>query len=275
MMSSSGAHISQTLKFNDMKTFGSVMVALAMMIFATSVSAKGFQDVHGRIGQYDLYSVTNGMGVSLGYVHSAYRASDWTTDEVRKTDGLNGFNVGVNRDFSIYEDMLFVQPGVVYTYLHDSRKTSVSGSKTEGEWNEHYLSIPLKIKYEVPVLGTLSAFVMAGPTLVCGVSSKMTYRARISNSENAALSYNVYTGKIRTNNAMTEPLETIIAAELPAARYRRADLQLGLSAGVRFNEKLEGQIGYDWGLRNRYKGKSIDDVEMHRQQFYITVGVRF
>ena len=269
--------ISKTLKFIDMKRLGSVVVALAMMACAaTSVSAKGgFRHGHKHMGQYDLYTITDGMGVSFSYVHSAYRISDWATDEVRKSDGLDGFNIGVTKDFPIYENMLFLQPGVVYTYLNDSRNMAVLGGRVVGDWNEHYLSIPLKLKYEVPVMDRLCVFATAGPTLVGGVSSSMKYRARINDSVNAALSYNVYSGKVRTNDAMSEALKADISSQLPAARYRRADLQLGLSAGVRFSEFLEGQIGYDWGIGNRYKDETLDDLKMRRQQFYITVGVRF
>lgn len=260
-----------------MKRLGTVIVALAMMVCATSVSAKGFRPGrgHGHMGQYDLYTITSGMGVSFGYVHSAYRVSDWATDDVRKSDGLDGFNIGVTKDFSIYEHMLFLQPGIVYTYLNDSRNMSEAGVRVVGDWNEHYISIPIKLKYDVPVTDDLCVFAMAGPTLVAGVSSSMKYRARIGDSANAALSYNVYSGKVRTNDAMSEPLKTFISGQLPGSRYRRADLQLGLSAGVRFSEFLEGQIGYDWGVGNKYKDETLEDLKMRRQQFYITVGVRF
>lgn len=258
-----------------MKRLGTVIVALAMMVCATSVSAKGFRHGHSHMGQYDLYSITDGMGVSFSYVHSAYRLSDWATDDVRKTDGLDGFNIGITKDFRIYENMLFIQPGVVYTYLNDSRNMSEAGVRVVGDWDEHYLSIPVKLKYEVPVMDNLCVFAMAGPTLVGGVSSSIKYRARINDSANAALSYNVYSGKVRANDAMPEILKTAIDTQLPGSRYRRTDLQFGLSAGVRFSEILEGQIGYDWGIGNRYKDETLDDLKMRRQQFYITVGVRF
>lgn len=263
------------LKFKNMRRLGYAVVALAMMVCATSASAKGFRPGHRHMGQYDLYTITSGMGVSFSYVNSAYWLSDWATDEVRKTDGLNGFNVGVTKDFSIYENMLFLQPGIVYTYLNDPRNTSILSERVVGDWNEHYLSIPIKIKYEVPVLDNLCVFAMAGPTIVGGVSSSIKYRARINDSANAALSYNVYSGKVRTNDAMPETLAAAINGQLPDSRYRRADVQLGLSAGVRFSEFLEGQVGYDWGLINRYKDDTLDDLKMRRQQFYITLGVRF
>ena len=47
------------------------------------------------------------------------------------------------------------------------------------------------------------------------------------------------------------------------------------SVGIRFLEIMEAQIGYDWGLVNKYKGETLDDLRMRRQQLYISVGLRF
>ena len=74
---------------------------------------------------------------------------------------------------------------------------------------------------------------------------------------------------------MPDFIEGLIESQFPETRYRRADVQLGASAGVRFFEILEAQIGYDWGLVNKYKGETLDDLKMRRQQFYISVGLRF
>jgi hypothetical protein len=119
---------------------------------------------------------------------------------------------------------------------------------------------------------------MGGPSLVAGLSSSMKYRARVDvlgESVNAAISYNFFNGKVRTNDGMPDFLQKAIEQQFPEARYRRSDVQLGLSAGVRLFEVLEAQIGYDWGLVNKFRGETIDDLKMRRQQFYISVGVRF
>ena len=129
-----------------MKRLFNVLLVIALMLSATSVSARGFRN--GHRGYHDFYTVTDGMGISAGYAHSAYRLSDWATDEVKKADGLNGLNFLVTKDFSIYEDMIFLQPGVGYTYLNDSRNMSEGTVRIIGDWDEHYLSIPVKIKYD-------------------------------------------------------------------------------------------------------------------------------
>lgn len=235
-----------------------------------SVVLAGLSDAYAQN-----YNLSEGLGLSFGYVHSAYRISDWATDEVETADGLDGFKIGLTKDFPIIDRALFLQTGLQYTYQNDSKNESESGIRIIGDWNEHYLDIPLKVKYEIPVTQDLGIFVMGGPTFVAGLSSTMKFRARIDDSVNAAISYNLYSGKVRTNDGMPDFIESGLEAMFPEARYRRADVQLGGSVGVRFMDILEAQIGYDWGLVNKYKGETLDDLAMRRQQFYISVGLRF
>ncbi len=251
-----------------MKKLLASIISVAMIVNVFDASAQGYR----RPGHHrDMYTAADGLGITFGYVHSAYRLSDWATDDVETSDGLDGFNIGLTKDFALVDRALFLQSGLVYTYQNDSKNTKVGTAKLIGDWNEHFLSIPIKIKYEVPVIENLCIFVMGGPTLVGGLASNMKYRAKIG-EENMAISYNCFSGKIRSNNDL---LENLVGDQFHETRYRRADVQLGASAGVRLFDILEAQIGYDWGLVNKYKGETDDDFKMHRQQFYISVGLRF
>ncbi len=249
-----------------MKKILTAFIALAMLASFTDASARGRH--HGP--RYDVYDFADGLGVSFGYVHSAYRLSDWATDKVDTHAGLDGFNIGLTKDFTLIDRALYLQTGLVYTYQNESDNIN-DGLRIVGDWNEHYLSIPIKVKYEVPVMQNLSVFVMGGPTLVEGLASTMKYRASVDGI-NAAVSYNCFNGKVRSNN---DALNAVLGGQFPNERYRRADVQLGASAGVRFFEAFEAQIGYDWGLVNKLKGDNIADLKMRRQQFYISLGLRF
>ncbi len=250
-----------------MKRFLTSLIAVVMLFSFTDASAQGRRPRPHR----DIHTVSDGLGVSFGYVHSAYRLNDWATDDVETSDGLDGFNLGLTKDFRIIDRTLFIQTGLVYTYQNDDLNEKIAGQTVYGDWNEHFISIPLKVKYEIPVLHNLSVFVMGGPTFVGGLASQMKYRATIAN-ENVAVSYNTFSGKVRSNS---EALKAIVGDRFPQMRYRSADVQLGFSAGVRFMDILEAQIGYDWGLVNKYKGENFTDLKLHRQQFYIGVGLRF
>jgi len=254
-----------------MKRFLTLIMAFAVLVSFSDASARGF----GSMKKHSHNHAADGLGVTFGYVHSAYRVSDWATDEVETSDGLDGFHVGLTKDFSLIPQALYLQTGLLYTYQNDSRNMTESSIRVIGDWNEHFLSIPIKVKYEVPVLSNLSIFAMAGPTLVEGLSSSVKHRARIGDGINAAVSYNFFTGKVRTNDEMPDFISDLIEGQYPETKYRRFDVQLGGAVGVRFMEIFEAQIGYDWGLINKYKGETLDDLMMRRQQLYISVGLRF
>ncbi len=251
-----------------MKRFLTSIIAIVMLVSFTDASAQGHR--HSRPHR-DLHTASEGLGINFSYVHSLYRLNDWATDNVKTSDGLDGVNFGITKDFGLIDNALFLQTGLVYTYQNDNLNEKMASTVVYGDWNEHFLSIPLKVKYEIPVLHNLSVFVMGGPTFVGGLASQMKYRARI-NDENVAISYNCFSGKVRSNNDF---LDDIVSGNFHEMRYRRADVQLGFSAGVTFMEILEAQIGYDWGLVNKYKGENFTDLKMRRQQFYIGIGLRF
>ena len=113
-----------------MKRFFSVIVALVMLAGATSASAQGHR--HGHGGHHDVYSVADGLGISFGYVHSAYRLSDWATDEVETMDGLDGFNIGLTKDFPLIRSDA-IPPDRSRIYLSERLQKHVGiGSETCG-----------------------------------------------------------------------------------------------------------------------------------------------
>ncbi len=242
-----------------------VVMVLACFTDATAARRPG----HRPHYRYENFS--NGLGFSFGYVHTAYRLSDWATDEVETLAGLNGFQLGLTKDFTLIDNALYLQTGLMYTYQNQNKNDNSGGVRIVGDWNEHYLSIPVKVKYEFPVLENLSVFVMAGPTVSEGLDSKIKYRATVGGL-NAAVSYNCYNGKVRTNS---DALDGILEGNFPDIRYRRFDVQVGASAGVRFFNIFEAQIGYDWGLINKYRDDHNDDLKLRGQQLYISVGMRF
>ncbi len=252
-----------------MKKILTVFVALAM--FSVVADAQRGHHSGYRPGyRPGAYAFTDGLGVSFGYVHSTYKLSDWATEEVERT-GLDGFEVALTKDFTIIDHALYLQTGLRYTYLNESENSKELGFRMIYDWDEHYLSIPVKIKYEYPILPDLCVFVSAGPTFSEGLASTMKFRGNVG-GENAAISYNVYNGKVRSN---TGTLDEFVSDTFPDNKYRRFDVQLGFSAGVKFLEMFEAEIGYDWGLVNKFRGANDDDIKLHRSQLYIGIALRF
>lgn len=227
----------------------------------------------------------HGFGVNFGYVHSSYRTTDWATDEVETSDGLDGFYAGVTKDFRIIPGALYFQTGLTYIYQNDARNENISvagfdtGIKIVGDMTEHFLAIPLKFKYKYPITDRIGLGVDFGPTLLGGLSSKMKYRTRFSDGEATAVTYNIYKGEMKTSDNIGGDWNlgewVNGTGMLPEGRLRRFDVLLGASVGADFFNRLEVRLGYDWGLVNRYKGEIADDLKMRRGQFNLSVGIRF
>lgn len=226
----------------------------------------------------------HGLGINFGYVHSSYRTTDWATDEVETSAGLDGFAAGITKDFRLIPGALYFQTGLSYIYQNDARNENVSaagfdtGIKVVGDRTEHYLAIPVRLKYTLPITERIGIGIDFGPTLLGGLSSNMKYRTRFSNGETAAVTYNIYKGEMKTAGAggqwnLGEWVNS--TGMLPEGRLRRFDVMLGAAIGADFFNLMEVRLGYDWGLINRYKHEIADDLKMRRGQFNLSVAIRF
>lgn len=215
-------------------------------------------------------------GLTFGYTHSAYRTLDWATDELIEKNGLGGIYVGLTNDKELIRNTLYMQTGLYYTYLNESKRESLPllPNKLIGDRSEHYLNIPIRIKYSTILTHWLEVFAYGGPTLSAGLSSKLTYRTRISDDKTAAIEYNYYSGKIKDKN-VDEGISTWFNSQLPDTDYRRFDVFLGGAIGARFYQTIQVYIGYDWGLINRNKGSFAEDYKNHRHQFHLGLGFSF
>lgn len=248
-----------------MKRF-SICILAAVLALATSAgaSARGFRS--GGVG----------TGINFGYLNSAYRTVDWATDELTDKSGMNGLYVGMNHDATLIHDALYLETGLYYTFLNEARRETLTflSNKLIGDRTEHYLNLPVRVKYSFPVSHWLKVFAYGGPTMSVGLSSKLNYRTRLTDDQAARISYNYYNGDIQSRN-MPEGALAWFNDQLPPSQYRRFDVLLGGAFGAEFFDMLEVHIGYDWGLINRNKGDYAEDFKTRRNQFYFSVGLRF
>lgn len=238
-------------------------MAAVLMALSFDASARGYR---GGVG----------TGVSFGYLHSAYRTLDWATDELVEKNGMNGMYVGVSHDATLISGAMYLQTGVYYTYLNEARRESMAilPNKLIGDRSEHYLNLPFRVKYVVPVAHWVDVFAYGGPTVVAGLSSKLTYRTRLTEDSTAAIEYDYYSGKIKEKN-VNEGINEWFGSQLPDTRLRRFDVMMGGAVGAKLIDVIEVQLGFDWGMINRNRGDFAEDFKTHRQQFYFSVGFRF
>lgn len=260
-----------------------MIVLSALVIFSVvDIDAQEYsQSRHHRRHQLSAH----GLGIDFGYIHSSYRTTDWATDEVETSAGLDGFKIGLTKDFRLIPETLYFQLGLNYIYQNDARNENISvqgfdkGLRIVGDRTEHFVALPVRLKYTYGITDLIGISIDAGPTLMMGLSSKMKYRTRFEDGESTAVTYNIYRGEMDTslNTGDKFDLEDWMnnTGMLPEGRLKRFDVMLGASVGADFYDMLEVRIGYDWGLINRYRKDLSDDLKMRRGQFTLSVGVRF
>ena len=257
-----------------------IAVAALMMIASYGLSAQNH--MHHRPSFRPQNPAVQGFGLNFGYVHSSYKTTEWATDEKERSAGLDGFVIGVTKDFMLVPRTLYFQAGVNYIYQNDHKKDDPKTrpalvTRMVGDWTEHYLDIPVKIKYTYPLTYNIGLAAEFGPSFLMGLSSKMEYHAKTSLGT-ASASYNYYNAKSKVaSGSETIDVGSWMAANgmLPEGKIRRFDVLLGASVGADFFDVLEVRLGYDWGLVNRYKGEVANDFNMKRGQFTLIAGVRF
>lgn len=249
------------------------MKKIAFLVFALMLAIGGDASAQRYPHRHNVRPYEGGLGVSFDYTHSAYRISDWAADDTRTHAGLDGFRIGVTQDFTLIYETLYLQTGAKFTYLNDNRNREIGNFKVVGDWNECYLSIPLMIKYKFQLTREIGLFAQAGPTIDMGLLSREKYRTRTGEGKNVAYEWRYFSGKSK-GEGMPDLVEEAVKPSI-TNKLRPFDVMFGGSVGALFFDMLEVKLGYDWGVINKFKGETFDDVKMRRQQFYLGVGVRF
>lgn len=247
------------------KTFIAIC-ATACLLASADASARGPHRNHYHGPRYD-----TGIELSVGYLHSGYRTRNEFNDDVTKDGGLNGLSLGVTKDFTLVNNTLYLQTGLAYEFQTNSKRyTHEMNLKVVQERSEHYLDIPLRIKFAMDVFPEMRAFIYLGPTLDFGLSAKLQGRLRGEGETMGKVTYNYFTGKLKGDTIGNFTLPA------PASRYRAFDVFMGGALGVELYDIAVVKFGFDWGLINKNKSQEIaDNFTTHRNLFHLGVGVRF
>lgn len=259
------------------------IIAALLMLAPLHADAQGgrirpSRPAHGR-------DAFRGIGLTFGYTNSSYATRDLATDETSGSGLLHGFTAGLTKDFMLLPHALYFQTGLNYIYQNDPRNETIKIPMTDmslrivGDREEHYLGIPLRIKYNVHLLDDIALTFDAGPTLLVGLSSKYKYRTRLDEDSITSVEYNLYSGKVKSTGSTSGVFDLEDWMEgsgmYPEGKLGIFDIMLGASVGADFFDILEVRLGYDYGLINRYVRDVADMYSMHRGQFTLSVGIRF
>lgn len=191
------------------------------------------------------------LGIGVGYNLLNTKA---TVAEESDDDSLNGFYVEATYDFNFLNEKwgtLGIQPGLRYTFGGETESEDVMGIKTRASFTEHYLDIPVHVKYGYEVIPSkLNVHAFAGPVFSVGLASNLK-------------------ASVDGESAKTDNYKD--------SEYGRFDLKFGLGAGVTIVEKFNVKLGYNFGLLNRYTGEQVEGIKakMHTGVFYVGVGFNF
>lgn len=191
------------------------------------------------------------LGVGVGYNLLNTKA---TVADESDSDELNGFYVEATYDINFLDEnwgRLGIQPGLRYTFGAETESEEVLGVKTRASFTEHYLDVPVLVKYGYDAIPSkLNVHAFAGPVFSVGLASDIKLSADGESEK---------------------------SSNYKDSDYGRFDLKFGIGAGVTIVEKFNVKLGYNFGLLNRYTGEQIEDykIKMHTGVFYIGVGYNF
>ena len=185
--------------------------------------------------------------LGIGYLNSTDKVKSGSTT---KTTNLSGFYVGGSYNINL-AGSFGVAPGLYYGLATKSDADSYFGINTNVDVTEHYLSIPVMFNAGLTFADGIVGRIYAGPSLAYGIASDTKVKGSIAG----------FSKDTKINNYGDD------------YRYGRFDVMLGGGVAVEFFDMVRFNVGYDYGLVNRYTGDG--DITRHRSQFNIGVAYLF
>lgn len=172
------------------------------------------------------------VSVGGGYVNleHTYKASK---DSKASSSQMNGAYVGVDMNIPIVSFLSF-EPSLQYQATFSKSEREFLGVKYDGTYSEHYINLPLNLRFNLPLADDLKLFAYAGPTLSYGLVS-------------------TFKGKLSAGEASTTSTTNLYKS----GDYNRFNAQVGVGAGIEALESLKIKVGYDFGVFDRMKGDAI------------------
>ncbi len=146
--------------------------------------------------------------------------------------------IGGNVEFPIMNG-LGVETGLKYSYVLGKREQLYQAGDTAfASYSGHWLDVPLRATYTIPIFWGMKIFAYAGPNFNIGLSLTEKRNNGVRKADDPAPPY------------MPEPgTYSLYGTEL-----NRISIQLGAGGGIQWkNYRLRS--GYDWGLNNVGKNK--------------------
>ena len=172
---------------------------------------------------------------------------------------FNGIRVGALAEFDLPNNFSFLT-GALYSVVYSNKvqKYSVSSDSVTYTTYGHYIDIPLRIQYSLPIGKDFRIFAFAGPNINVGLAMPQRVNAVLTND--IAELTGIQSVDYGENDLFKE------------AMISRINFQMGAGGGVQWrNYQLKG--GYDFGINSINK---IDSSNTLRQSgWYVSLVYQF
>lgn len=175
--------------------------------------------------------------IGAGYLSSTETVKSGNSSTQRTP--LNGFYVGMGYTIPLAGSLNFT-PGVYFGMASKNNVASIFGLKIEGKQQDSFINVPLHLSFGGELGDNMRVFVYGGPSASIAVASKIK-------------SGNTTYDRLTDNESL-----------------QRFDVMLGGGVGLVFNDMIRFQVGYDFGMLNRYNS---NNYTVNRNQ--LTAGIAF
>jgi len=172
------------------------------------------------------------------------------------TTYFNGGRLGGTASFDLKNNFSFLT-GALYSFVYSDKLQGYPNAtsltyKTAG----HFLDIPLRVSWSLPINKNLKVFGFAGPNLNIGLFQ--------SQEIISTLTY------LPTNPLYVKPGKFDLYSGTDY-QLNRLNLQIGVGGGVQW-KNYQIKSGYDWGINNLNKENTGN---LYQKGWYVTVNYEF
>ena len=218
-----------------MKKIFTAVLAASLMLIGTSAFAQ--------------------FSIGAGFVQSTDNVKSGNT---KTSTPMNGLYAGASYNITFGDSGLGLAPGVYYSLLTKKDAKEYGGiASTKVDVTEHYLSVPVLLNYGFRLGDGFKLGLYAGPTMSYGLASTLRSKADVELP---------IIGKVSSDSKVDQYKE--------GSEYGRFDVMLGGGVACEFADMVRFEVGYDYGMLNRYTGKS-SDISRHRSQLHAGVAFLF
>jgi opacity protein-like surface antigen len=188
------------------------------------------------------------MSIGAGYVNSV-ESSKISKTANPSNYALNGFYAGLGYTIPVVGGLNFT-PGVYYEFLTLTTTIRDELAGVSRKVTEHYINVPLTFSFGVKLTDGFRLFAYAGPTAAIGLASTTQYEGNLG-----SIAAGTTIDNYDKNND-----------------YGRFNILVGGGLGFEIAEMIRLNVGYEWGLLNRYTG---GDENLSIRDTRLTAGVAF